>query len=479
MTRPNILVILTDQQSAEAMSCAGNSFLSTPNLDRLADRGVRFDRNYCSSPVCVPWRSSFIYGRMPHEVLYPGTEEDMSGGKRSGEARGVRPEFAGQDLGSLLTSGGYDCAYAGKWHVGKWGPTESLPDGGRECGFRKLCNLNDQRVPIACADFLAEPRDRPFFLVASFDNPHNICEWRTEVPLPWGNLPAPPAPEELPPLPPNFAESAYEPVVVREERRKFAERYGYSAEDWRRYRWAYYRLVEKVDAQIGKLLDSLEETGRETDTLVLFTSDHGEMNGAHQLANKHLFYEESVRSPLVLSGPQVAGPGRCDARLVCNALDGYATILDYANVQAPQGIRGSSLRPILENDGHAKWRDHIISSCRFNIMPGQGRMVRSARFKYIVYQRGPRREQLFDLDADPGEMVNLATCAAYAQILRHHRELLRSWMIETGDTFGGGHYGHPDSRIALPGDELQKRRPAASPAQARVFNSSIQASDPR
>ena len=152
--------------------------------------------------LCVPARTSLFYGAFPHEVMLPGTETDM-GARLEDPKRRVRPEASGRLLLPQLAEVGYDCAYAGKWHVGQWGPTESLPDDARErFGVEKLCDIHDARTVRAAAGFLSRTHEAPFFLVASFDNPHNIHEWAMEGALPEGDLPEPPAPPHLPPLPP-------------------------------------------------------------------------------------------------------------------------------------------------------------------------------------------------------------------------------------------------------------------------------------
>ncbi len=445
----NILLILTDQQSADAMSCCCNPYLTTPNLDRLAARGVRFDRAYCTYPVCVPSRSSIFYGRMPSQLQTPGAQR-IGGADVHDPKVGIKPEYRSEELAKLLSAGGYDCVYGGKWHVGKWGSTESLK-ADMPTGFGSICRLNDLALPDACRDYFDDRDDTPFFMVASFDNPHNICEWQVDAALPWGNLPMPPAVGDLPPLPPNFAPSPYEPPGIRELQQRCHDAQARSHEDWRRYRWAYYRLVETVDAQIGKLLDALDKHALWDDTLVIFTSDHGDMNAAHSLPQKGVFYNESVRVPFLVAGAPVAAATVRD-ELIINSLDIYATICDYANVPAPSGTLGASLRPLLEDAQAPEWRDHVIAEGAYHHTSHEARMVCTARYKYILYNHGPCAEQLFDLERDPGEMSNLAVCSQFRDILQLHRELLRTWLKQTGEQFRAGHYTHPDVPVMLPGD---------------------------
>lgn len=449
MPCPNLLFILTDQQSASALSCVGTPGLQTPNLDQLAARGVRFERAYCAAPICVPSRTSLFYGRMPSAVLKPGTENIMNSDPA---LYGVREEFASEQLGLHLQRAGYECVYAGKWHVGRWGPTESLPDGPHPHGFRKLAPIRDAEVAAACREFLAAPRDRaqPLFLVASFDNPHNIHEWSTAQTLPQGNLPEPPARALLPPLPSNFAPATEEPALVRGWRAQHDAQLAYNDDDWRRYRWAYFRLVEQVDRQIGEILTALDANGLTDSTLVVFTSDHGDMQGAHRLPFKSVFYDESVRVPLIVAGPGFAVPGAVVDFPVCNGLDLYPTFCAAADAPLPDGLLGHSLLPLATGAARALPREFVVSE--YVRQGRRGRLVATPGWHYSVWEEGPCPEQLFDLARDPGEMVNLAGVAAHAATLQRHRELLRQWLESGGETFAGGHYVWPESRVVLPGD---------------------------
>lgn len=440
----NLLFIQTDQMSYNVLAGSARRFVSTPNLDRLAQEGISFSRAVCAFPKCVPSRTAMLYGRMPHTLHLPGTELDYDA-KEGDPTRGIRPEYRSEELGHRFAAAGYDCVYAGKWHVGQWGPTESLkPQYGS--GFRALCPINDDEVPRVCDDyFRSVGQDQRFLMVASFDNPHNICEVATGGPLPWGPLPAEPALDELPPLPANFHETPDEPLAIRQLRGRVKDFCGFDAVGWRRYRWAYYRLVEKVDAQIGRLIDGLEAAGLLDRTAIILTADHGDMQAAHGLREKDTFYEESVHVPLILRLPNGPG-GEVRDQLVNAGLDIYPTLCALAGIAPPAELPGDSLLALPD-------RDYVAAEQKFRFGGGEARMIRTRRFKYAVYDKGPVREQLFDLVSDPGEMENLAGCAAYAAELARHREHLREWLIKTDDPFGETHYAHPGRRFAVPGDE--------------------------
>lgn len=426
-SRPNILLIMTDQQSANMMSCAGNTDLRTPNMDALAARGVRFERAYCTQPICVPSRVSMLTGRMPHET---GVGYNMD-----------THDILAPCVGRLLTDSGYDCGYVGKWHV-----PVSIQD--RQWhGFGTMAATEghgtDPEVPEACARFLVERRDRPFFFVASFHNPHDICQWARGEPLPNGSLPEPPEPEACPPLPVNFEPPDGEPEVIRELQRAHWRTYpsiDFGPDDWRRYRWAYVRLVERVDAQVGEVLSALEASGQTQPTMIIFLSDHGDGNAAHRWNQKSLLYEELVRVPFIVCQPK----GTCAAvnrkALVSTGLDLLPTLCDYAGIEAPQDLHGCSIRAQVEAPDGASAHSVIVAQTNLAPLYGvdggtYGRMIRNDRYKYIVYSRGRRREQLFDLQTDPDEMRDLSEVSAQAETLQSLRYELATRGRRTSDPF--------------------------------------------
>jgi arylsulfatase A-like enzyme len=247
--------------------------------------------------------------------------------------------------------------------------------------------------------------------------------------------------------------------VIRERQRLGYRIFNFTLDhelaDWRRYRYGYYELVKKVDRGIGMILQSLSDAGLDENTIVIFSADHGDMCGAHQLIQKNVLYDESVRIPLIISGPGAAQPGLVDtSHLISNGLDLYPTICDYAGVQPPEGLEGRSLRPLVEGRTPSEWRDHVVTET--SVGPGvQGLMVRTAKWKYAVYDHGLHREQLFDMENDPGEMVNLAVEARCEGVLNEHRRLLWTWCQRTGADFGR-HGSHPDLPFMLPGYEYEE-----------------------
>ena len=328
---PNIVFMMTDQQTATAMSCAGNTDLKTPNMDRLATEGVRFTNAYCSFPLCTPSRASMFTGVMPHQL--PVTVNSVA----------IPEEFVNQTLGHLLSNKGYECVYAGKWHL----PKATIDPAH---GFRKIHDFGDIGLAESCVAYLEKKHERPFFMVASFDNPHNICEYARRQPLPWAQIAEPPI-EDCPNLPANFRPAAYEPDQVRIEQTKSFLKYpvlNYSNDDWRRYRNAYYRLVEHVDREIGKVLDGLKRQGLERNTVVIFSSDHGDGAGAHQWNQKSALFEEVVNVPLIVRLPLNEHGGRVLNQIVSNGPDIFASVCDWADIDLPVYAKGRSLKDLVE-----------------------------------------------------------------------------------------------------------------------------------
>ena len=413
--KPNIIYIMTDQQGAAAMSCAGNPDLHTPNMDLLASKGVRFTNAYCAMPLSGPSRAAMFTGYMPSQSGMIENEMPLVDSLRN------------NTLGSLVAEAGYDCAYAGKWHVN----TLSIPEG--EFGFRNIKDNGDIGLAEACVDYLRE-RDKkePFFLVASFINPHNICEYARGQKPPHASV-LEPALEECPNLPDNFAVSPYDASVLRFEQSQNYKLYpttSYSPDAWRRYRNAYYRLTEAVDAEIGKILDEVSRQKLWKNTVIIFTSDHGDGNGAHQWNQKTALYEEVAGVPMIVCLPGGKNAGTTSDALVNNGIDLMPSICDWAGVSVPHGRPGVSYREAAEKG--ASGQGYIVTETNFNQTAGTlGWMVRTQQYKYVVYDKGQYREQLFDMNSDRGEMRNLAVEAKFRDVLLEHRDILRNWLKTT------------------------------------------------
>lgn len=450
--RPNVIYIFTDQQHAGMMSCAGNPHLKTPAMDSLAQAGVRFERAYSANPVCVPSRVAMMTGHLPSRF----------GMQSNGEIGTTKiPDVVMQHaLGTLFRSAGYQTVYGGKTHV---------PGRIEQYGFEVLTADPRQGLAEACVQFLQQRHERPFLLVASFINPHDICymaindfERASPSARPKGKraqaagkkggagaphqvalaeaLQPPPGMSEAdfvakhcPPLPANLEPPAGEPEVLTAA----AHGKGFRAhafahwgeKEWRLHRWAYCCLTERVDREIGQVLQALREAGLEENTLVVFSSDHGDHDGAHRLEHKSTFYEEAARVPFIVSLKGVTKPGLVDrTHVVSSGLDLIPTVCDFAGIAVPPELPGRSVRALAEGRDAGPWRDYVVSETHY------GRMVCSGRYKYCVYESGERRETLVDLEEDSGEMRNLAASPGHRQILDRHRAFFRQWLDQYGDT---------------------------------------------
>ncbi|HUT13736.1 MAG TPA: sulfatase-like hydrolase/transferase [Thermoguttaceae bacterium] len=421
----NLLLIVTDQQTAGALSCAGNPYVKTANLDQLAARGVRFGKSYCAYPLCCPSRGSLFTSRMPHELgIYGNFDAELS-------EKGV------PTMGELFRAAGYETAYAGKWHVQVPFPAFKsreipgfavLPLAGRDPHTIDMTKEGkgltvDPNTADAAIEFLRRSHEKPFLLTVSVLNPHDICEYSGCEAF-RSMLPDDPA--QLPPARPNLRDTDELPSALQ---RLVAQHADWSELQWREYLWVYCRLVEKADTEVGRVLAALDQTGLSARTVVVFTSDHGEMMGSHRMVTKQKLYEESVAVPLIVAPPGAAAA--VDTQHLVSGLDVLPTLLDYAGIAAPASLEGRSLRPLVEGKA-VPWRQFVVSE---TVSGAEARMVRTARYKYVLFSRGDNREQFFDMEADPVEMKNLIGDVSLAGEVERHRGLLKQWMEDTQDTF--------------------------------------------
>lgn len=413
--RPNIIYIMTDQQTATAMSCAGNTYVNTPNMDKLAEHGVRFTNAYCSLPLSGPSRASMFTGHTPAEVGLTENGTPMPDSLRT------------RTLGTLMEQAGYTTAYAGKWHV----HTNALPEK-HAFGFENLHGHTDFGLAESVVAFLQRKHDKPFFLVASFDNPHNICEYARKQNTPFATIEEP-ALEDCPNLPANFNIAPYDADVLSYERslryRLYPTR-NYTPDDWRRYLNAYYRLVETVDAEIGKVVAEIEKQNLWKNTVIIFSSDHGDGAAAHHWNQKTVLYEEVVNVPFIVCLPQSKHGGKVLPQLINSSVDLLPSICDWAGAKVPQGPQGVSFRSVAESgDEQKEHQPYVVTETVFAQTGGTyGWMVRTPDYKYVLYEAGKNREMLYDMKSDRGEMRNLAIESRYKEVIKQHRALLLEWM---------------------------------------------------
>lgn len=434
MTSPNILLITTDQQRHDTCGPNSPSFMRTPHYDMLANEGVQFTRAYSDCPICVAARTTIMTGKFAtrHGMLNNGSTSSVMGRKGT--------------LPSLLSQAGYQTCAIGKMHFGpqrvRHGFEEMiiLEDYYRELE-RSASLLKPMRtglnqielypgmatVPEAltltawtaqkCVNYIRERRDPtvPFFLWCSFAKPHPPLD----PPEPYYSMYQN---SDLPePVTAKWSEPGSAPVPFERSRQTMSSD-RYTPETIRAARAAYYGLVTQVDYNLGRVLAALTDVGLYDDTLILYTSDHGEALGDHGASGKVFPYDYSARIPFVLRPPRswdVPYRGRLREDLITLA-DILPTLVGVAAGESgdqmlPPQIDGRSLWPLLDGKVSAL-RETVAMTCCSNetLAPGQEGMVPAyqaitdGRWKYIWYAEGAH-EQLFQLEKDPGELYDLST----------------------------------------------------------------------
>lgn len=438
--RPNILIIQVDEMAQQALAVHGNKVAKTPNLDALAARSVVFDNAYCNYPVCSPSRASMHAGKLPFSIA-----QWDNGAEFFAEI----PTFA-----HFLRHAGYSTTLCGKMHfigpdqyhgyeerlttdvypsdfswTSNWG--ERIRKGGgirvrnvTDAGpaIRNMQEDFDEEVAFAGVrriyDMARNPTREPFLLTVSFTQPHppfvapqKYWDMYSDDEIEMPHVPAIPY-DQLD----AFAQARYHAMGHH--------LYDLTDERVRRSRRAYYAMMTYVDDLIGNVLDALEKTGMAKDTVVVFTSDHGEMLGERGMWMKECFYEWSAKVPLFISAPGVAAGRRSE---VVSLVDLMPTLLEFAGMpdRRPTGQDGDSLVPLMRGEA-AGWKDEAICEYAGSGHPAPSRMVRRGRYKYWVSQGLP--PVLHDLEADPDELTNIAGTPEVAAIEAElHRRLMADW----------------------------------------------------
>lgn len=426
--RPNILFFFADQLRAQSLGCYGNREVRTPHLDRLAAQGLLFRNTLANTPVCCPARANMLTGKYTH-----------ANGMVANDLRLRESETTSAEI---LGRAGYRTGFIGKWHL-DGGPRLPgfVPPGPRRQGFEfwaaNECShshfrtqyFRDTPEPIPVERFEAEAwtdiaieflRDsrkesRPFFLTVAPGPPHD----------PYG------APERYMQL--------YDPerLTMRPNWRKADERTPGPKEIA-----AYYAAITAVDEQVGRLLKTLDELGLDEDTIVMFTSDHGDMLGSHGLRLKRKPWEESIRIPGILRYPRRVKAGRQTDALFTQ-VDFAPTLLSLCGVEIPRSMQGSDLAPVATG-AKSKGLDSAFFQI-FGPYEGDGtqdgwRGVRTQRYLYARFRSKPW--VLYDLEADPYEMNNLAGKADAATVQADMEKRLAAWMRKTGDSWNYN-WSHP------------------------------------
>lgn len=438
---PNVLFIAVDDMNND-LGCYGHRVVKSPNIDRLARRGVRFDRAYCQFPLCSPSRSSLMTG------LRPDTTRvfDLRYHFRSGLSNVVT-------LSQFFMNQGYYVARVGKiYHYGNPGQigTSGLDDpqswqevfnpAGRDKTVIEtnivnytprrglgaaMCFLSDKTgkdeehtdgmVATQAIELLEKHRAKPFFLAVGFYRPHTpyVAPQKYFEPYPLHKIALPSLPK---------TNNIPEPALASTRPWPW---FGVTEQQARECKQAYYAGISFLDAQIGRVLDALDRLKLTDNTIVVFWSDHGYLLGEHGLWMKQSCFEESARVPLIISAPGKR-KGRHCARIV-ELLDLYPTIVDLAGFRVPQGLNGASLAPLLNNP-RAEWNRPAFTQVQRTNFPGHS--VRTERWRYTEWDGGAKGAELYDHKSDPHELKNLAHEPRYASVVQEMKaHVKRNWPV--------------------------------------------------
>ncbi|MDG1480774.1 MAG: sulfatase-like hydrolase/transferase [Myxococcota bacterium] len=433
--RPNILVIMSDEHDGGVLGCMGNDIISTPHIDSIADEGIRLPRCYAAAPVCGPTRLALTGGKYSSRLRVWGNNSRLP---------------SGPTIASLMNRAGYQSILCGKQHYAKGKLHGFAEIGGQnnkheKTGYEDRRDPDDESINTASRDerfarfepgrssgilnhddrltdttvsFLKDRRaeDPPFFYFLGYKAPHFPLtvprrywrKYRGKVPMP--NIPA--------------GSVASQPLNYHHLRRAF----GVVETDptlVRRGRELYYGLISWLDNEIGRVLKALAGSEVAENTVVIFTSDHGENKGDHHLWWKNCMYEHATRVPLLVRWPQRWRGGQV-RRGACSTLDVVQTILALGGASTPGDFDGDSLLPWLDDKKHA-WKDLAVSEYYAHNVCSGFSMIRSGPHKYVYHTEinsryGSERE-LYDLSTDPGELNNLAVGSA-AICERLHRAMV-------------------------------------------------------
>jgi arylsulfatase len=470
MSRPNILFLCTDQQRYDALGAAGNPHISTPNLDRLASQGMRFTNCYTQSPVCAPSRGSLMTGRYPrNHGLW---------------ANGVDMDPDEQLFTKVLADEGYDCGLVGKLHLGsafdgrieprlddglrvfRWAHDPYLRSAGNEYHqwlrrthpdlFESAVVRHEQSIDALpqeahyshwvaeeTIEFLGHTRqkDRPFCFIANFFDPHHGFEAprRFRDLYDAASLPAPVTRDD---------ELETKPPIYRQESAKSYAGHmpgfdDYSAEDLQEIKAQYFAMVSLVDEEVGRILEALEREGLSQNTLVIFTSDHGEMLGDHRMLLKGpMMFDCSVKVPLLMRWPGRIPAGTSTEDLV-EWIDLTRTMLSAAGSSGLPRAQGRDLAGLWSSDAEPfDDRDWVLSEYRDGCWaydpPVHTTMVRRGQWKIVVHHGDPstareRTGELYDLAADPDELWNLWDVPEAREIQAEMQAFLLDVLVATED----------------------------------------------
>jgi len=468
-TRPNILFIMSDDHAAHAMSCYGSRINTTPQIDRIAREGMRFDNCFCTNSLCAPSRASIMSGTYSHingvrilsDKLDPGTDTFVR----------------------RLQASGYQTALVGKWHLYteprgfdyyKMLPGQGLYhdpyfiESGSRFDWESITNQHDETMGLqergyvtdliadSCIKWL-DQRDpeKPFMLMCHHKAPHRPWETDEKHKDMYADIDIP-EPETL------YDDYATRSRAAREAKMRVGEHmyatdvkreipgelHGNELRSWayQYYIKDYLRCVASIDDNVGRLLDYLDENGLAENTLVIYTSDQGFFLGDHGWYDKRFMYEESLRMPFVVRYPKEIAAGAVNTDIILNH-DFPALFLELAGADIPKAWQGRSFRPLLHGETPTDWRTGMYY--RYWEHGGHGVFahygLRTERYKLIYYYGDPLDTgcgynevkepewELFDLEKDPRELRNVYADDEYVDVVKELKNELHRLQAEAGD----------------------------------------------
>lgn len=450
MKQPNIVFIMSDDHAAHAMSCYGSKVNTTPNIDRIANEGIRFDNCFCTNSICSPSRAAILTGKYNHLNGVKSIDEHFDGRQMT--------------FPKLLQEGGYQTAMVGKWHLGHGGNADptgfdywNVIVGQGDYYDPTFIEMGQQKqysgyvtnlITDHCLDWL-EKRDerKPFMLMCHHKAPHRpwVPDEKHRHMYEDVDIPEPDTFDD------DYATRAQaaveanmriEDMLESDTKGKPPEGLTLTEEKrwkYQRYMKDYLRCVASIDDNVGRLLDYLESEGLAEDTIVIYTSDQGFFLGDHGWFDKRFMYEESLRMPFVVKYPRSIKPGSVTDAMSLN-VDFAQTFLDYAGIAAPSDMQGHSLRPVLEGATPDDWRTAMYYRYwmhlddHHNVYSHYG--IRTHQYKLIYYyaealgtagskdENRPPEWELFDLTKDHYELNNVYGNPDYAAITSQLKEEL-------------------------------------------------------
>ncbi len=450
--RPNILLIITDQQRYDCIGYSNDYPVKTPNLDRLASQGIWFSNAYTPIPLCCPARQSLLNGRRPE--AFGGLWNYQSGFKIGA----LEPEEYSwpRELGEM----GYQSTYIGKWHVHpdhdptEYGYDRYIPEG-KYFEYKKEkypdewfngpwwfkngwfgevdpVNLEDSpthwtaKQAVKAMEEYSET-DMPWHIRMDFYGPHLPCTPVKEFADTYRQ-------EEVPVWRSFGDEFKNKPYIQKQQLYNWNIQ-DFTWEDWSKTVAMYYAMITQIDDAIGMVLKRLDELGMADDTLVIYTTDHGDMCGGHRMMDKHyVMYDDIVHVPLIVRWPgQIKQKSLCED-FVSNILDLPPTILEIIGKEPKDFFHGKSLLPLLRGEKPDDWRQEAVSTYngqQFGLFTQ--RMIRTRRWKYVWNTTDV--DELYDMENDPDEIKNLIGHKEHVEVVADLRKRLYHTLMEEGDEF--------------------------------------------